>query len=332
MATIVTIGEALVEIMRTQRDQPLDRPAEFAGPYPSGAPAIFADAAARLGATVGFVGTVGDDPFGHCILERLQADGLDCSAVRQVNDRLTGIAFVAYKSDGSRSFVFHLAQSAAALVDPDQLPAGYLAQTRYVHIMGSALTFSEGMREACYRAAQAVHAQGGTVSLDPNLRPELMPVEQIRAICEPVLEVTDIVFPSGSELATLSGAPTATLGSERLLQAGVSLIALKQGEAGSTLYTAQGVMPIPAYTVTEADPTGAGDCYDAAFLVGLSEGWPLETVGLFANAVGALATTRLGPMEGTFSRAEVLQFMATQGRPLPSVTVGTKMPRHQDES
>jgi len=48
----------------------------------------------------------------------------------------------------------------------------------------------------------------------------------------------------------------------------------------------------------------------------LDEGWPLAKAGLFANAVGALATTRMGPMEGTFSRAEVLAFMASQGRPL----------------
>ena len=316
MAHIVTIGEALVEIMRTSRDQPLDQPAEFSGPYPSGAPAIFASAAARLGASVGFVGTVGDDPFGHCLLRRLLADGVDCSALRQTRERLTGIAFVAYRSGGSRSFIFHLSQSAAALVDVDQLPQGYLDETRYLHIMGSALTLSEGMRRACYHAAEVVHAQGGTVSLDPNLRPELMSVERIRTVCEPVLRLARIVLPSGPELTALTGAATPEEGAKRLLDAGVSLVALKQGELGSTLYTSQGMTYIPAYHVTEVDPTGAGDCYDAALLVGLSEGWSPEMAGLFANAVGALATTRLGPMEGTFSRQEVLAFMAAQGRPL----------------
>ena len=316
MAKIVTIGEALVEIMRTARDQPLDRPAEFSGPYPSGAPAILASAAARLGASVGFVGTVGDDPFGHCVMERLLADGIDCSAMRQTQERPTGVAFVAYKSDGSRTFIFHVVQSAAALVDVGQLPQGYLDETRYLHIMGSALTLSDGVRRACYHAAEVVHAHGGTVSLDPNLRPELMPLERIRALCEPVLRLASAVFPSGPELTTLTGANTPEEGARKLLDAGVGLVALKQGELGSTLYTTQGTVAIPAYKVTEVDPTGAGDCYDAAFLVGLSEGWPLEVAGLFANAVGALATTRLGPMEGAFSREEVLAFMAAQGRPL----------------
>jgi sugar/nucleoside kinase (ribokinase family) len=317
MPTIVAIGEALVEIMRPGRDQPLDQPGAFFGPYPSGAPAILASAAARLGASVGFVGTVGDDPFGRSVRARLLADGIDCAALRVTSERLTGIAFVAYRRDGSRSFVFHLAQSAAALVDTDQLPAGYLDETRFLHIMGSSLTLSEGMRRACYQAAATVHAHGGVVSLDPNLRPELMLAHQIRSICEPVLHVANLVFPSGPELTTLTGAGTAEEGARQLLDTGVGLVALKQGEQGSTLYTAQGAKRLEAYRVTEVDPTGAGDCYDAAFLVGLAEEWPTEVAGLFANAAGALATTRLGPMEGAFTRGEVLAFMAAQGRPLP---------------
>ncbi len=163
------------------------------------------------------------------------------------------------------------------------------------------------------RLADEVHARGGTVSLDPNLRPELLPVERIRDVCAPILAHARIVLPSGEELATLTGAPDAESGAAQLLAQGVQLVALKRGAEGSSLYTAEGRTDVAAY---EVDPTGAGDCYGAALLVGLAEGWPLEKAGRFANAVGALATTRLGPMEGTFSRGEVAAFMAAQGRPL----------------
>ncbi len=319
MPTIVSIGEAIVEIMRTARDQPLDQAALFSGPYPSGAPAILASAAARLGANVGFIGTVGEDAFGDCVAGRLAADGIDCRALRRTSERSTGVAFVAYRSDGSRTFLFHIALSAAVLVDPDQIPPGYMKDIRYLHIMGSALASGDSMRQACYRAAEMVHAQGGAISLDPNLRPELMPLNSIRDVCEPILRRCRIVCPSGAELATLTGARTAAQGAAELLHRGVDLVALKQGDQGSTLFSHSGVIAIPPFAVTEIDPTGAGDCYDAALLVGLSEGWSLAKAGLFANAVGALATTRLGPMEGTFTRQEVLEFMASQGRPLPTL-------------
>jgi tagatose kinase len=317
MAEILMAGEALVEMMRVERDRPLDRPALFGGPYPSGAPAIAASCAARLGASVGFVGAVGQDPFGDCIRQRLGDDGIDLTALAVHADLLTAIAFVAYRSDGSRSFVFHLPQSAAAQVSMAQIPSGYLHGVRYLHIMGSSLSASPALRETCCALADAVHADGGVISLDPNLRPELLPVERIRAVCEPILARARVVMPSGEELTGLTGAATPEEGARGLLERGVEIVALKRGAAGSTLYTAEGVLEIPPYRVEEVDPTGAGDCYDAALLVGLSEGWGLAKAGLFANAVGALATTRLGPMEGAFSREHVLRFMAEQGQPLP---------------
>ena len=68
---ILTFGEALVEIMRTDIDQTLDQPGAFTGPYPSGAPFIFAVQAARLGAKVAAIGAVGDDAFGTCLINQL---------------------------------------------------------------------------------------------------------------------------------------------------------------------------------------------------------------------------------------------------------------------
>lgn len=316
MATILALGEALVELMRTGVDQPLDRPGPFVGPFPSGAPAILADAVARLGGSAGFIGTIGEDAFGDCIARRLIADGVDCAALRRVPHRITGIAFVSYRSDGSRSFLFHLADSAAAEMSVEQVPPGWLDGVRYVHIMGSSLSAGEAMRENCYAVARHVSDSGGTVSLDPNLRPELIAPERIREVCEPVLARAQVVFPSGPELATLTGEPTADAGAAQLLDRGMEIVALKQGDQGSTIYACDGALAVAPYAVTEVDPTGAGDCYDAAFLVGLSEGWDLARIGRFANAAGALATTKQGPMEGAATRSEVLRFMERAGRPL----------------
>ncbi|MGC9359891.1 MAG: sugar kinase [Anaerolineae bacterium] len=317
MPSIIAVGEALVEIMRTGLDQPLDRPGTFAGPFPSGAPVIFADAAARLGADVGMVATVGDDAFGHCIADRLRDDGLDLRAFRMTDDRLTGMAFVSYRSDGGRSFLFHLRDAAAADVTMAQVPPGYLDGVRHLHITGSSLSTSPTLRETCYELCRCVHGRGGTISLDPNLRPELMPVEEIRAICQPVLDLATYVLPSGAELMGLVDAASTEDAAAELLRHGVELVALKRGVEGATLFGRHGRIDVAPFGVTEVDPTGAGDCYAAGLITALLRGWELGVAGALANAVGALATTRQGPMEGTFSLGEVAKFMAEQGRPLP---------------
>jgi sugar/nucleoside kinase (ribokinase family) len=309
---IVVVGEALVEVMRKGIDQPLYEPGEFLGPYPSGASGIFADAAARLGGSVGFISAIGADDFGRCIRERLERDGIDLTHIKVVPDRMTGVAFVTYFRDGSRKFIYNVREGAPAAMEPSQVQAEYFAGVRWLHIMGFALTISEGCRQACLKAVELVRQAGGRISLDPNLRPEVLTIEQVRELCRPVLEASEIVFPSGAEAMMLAGVDDTETAVRALLRQGPKMVALKQGEQGSTVFTADERVVAPPFRVTEVDPTGAGDCYDAAFVTGLLEGWDLARTARFANAVGALATTRQGPMEGTFSRAEVMAFMAGQ--------------------
>ena len=70
-----------------------------------------------------------------------------------------------------------------------------------------------------------------------------------------------------------------------------------------------GRQDVPGFEVPEIDPTGAGDCFNAAFLTALSYGWPLEKVARFANAAGALAVTKQGPMEGAPTQTEIEVFI-----------------------
>jgi sugar/nucleoside kinase (ribokinase family) len=204
---VISLGELLVEIMRDKIDSPLGQPGVFLGPYPSGAPAIFLDAAARLGNSTGYIGVVGDDDFGHGIISRLLEDHIDTSCIRVAKNLTTGIAFVGYHLDGSRSFIFHLAQSAAAELCPADIAPNFFVNVKFVHITGSALSFSETSREACYKAVHLCKQQGGRVSFDPNLRLELSGVDRIRDLCEPILQACDVLLPSGSEASMLTGEP-----------------------------------------------------------------------------------------------------------------------------
>jgi sugar/nucleoside kinase (ribokinase family) len=308
MPTILSVGEALVEIMRPRPDLPLDGPGPFVGPFPSGAPAIFADCVARLGVSCGFVGVVGADDFGACLRNRLIADGVDVTYLGTDPERLTGIAFVTYRSDGGRHFLFHMQDAAAAQLGPQHLDQDYVGQAQWLHVCGSALAASNSSRSACYQAVEWVKGAGGRVSLDPNLRPELLAVEHIRHICQPVLTAADVVLPSGEEASMLTGIRDPEEAAMSLTGEG-RIVALKRGAKGSIVFTHFERLAVPAFPIEEVDPTGAGDCYGAAFLVGLLEGWPLTQVARFANAVGALATTRLGPMEGTPTREEVEAFV-----------------------
>jgi len=170
---LLTVGEALVEIMRTDVGQPLDQPGPFTGPYPSGAPFIFAAQAARMGAKVGAVGTVGNDAFGRCQLNQLHADGIDTRGVHIADTGATGAAFIAYNADGSRNFVFSLGVGGDLL--PERLDPTLFEGLRCLHLMGSTLSMSEGALATGQAALALAQQHGARFSFDPNLRPELLP-------------------------------------------------------------------------------------------------------------------------------------------------------------
>jgi sugar/nucleoside kinase (ribokinase family) len=303
---IICLGELLVEIMRTEIDTPHGKiGAYYRGPYPSGAPAIFIDSAARMAKpfsiSTGYIGVIGDDAFGHCIVEKLKKDGVDTSQIRILKGKTTGIAFNQYNSDGTRKFIF--AAGAAGETSPDDVIENYFNNIKSLHIMGSALSISKSSRRACYKAIKLAKKKNPSViiSFDPNLRPEMLDLNLIIKICKPVLESTEILLPSGEEAEMLAGVRGAKVACIKLLEMGPKIVVLKQGREGCTVFTKEKIngIKVAAFKVKQVDPTGAGDSFGGAFVIGYLEKWDLERIARFANAVGALKVEYFGPMPNT---------------------------------
>lgn len=300
----------LVEIMRAEVGVPHSTAGLYKGPYASGAPAIFIDSAARMGTpqgiTTGFIGVVGNDDFGQVIVNKLKGDGVDTTQVRVDPERTTGIAFVQYNEDGSRKFIF--AAGAAGQLQPGDIKPAFFKGIKAFHVMGSALSIAPTSKEATLKAMDTTLDEGGIISFDPNLRPEMMPLEQILDICEPVVQKTKILLPSGEEAMMLTGDDTAKDACENLLGMGPDIIVLKEAADGCSIYTKDGTEKIPGFKVDEVDPTGAGDSFGGAFIVDYLSGTPLKEAARFANAVGALKVTSFGPMASN-SRDAIKDFM-----------------------
>jgi len=294
---VIALGEALAEFMRPVVGIPLETAGPFEGPFASGAPANFADGCGRLGLATGFIGTVGNDAFGRMFRARLGGDGVDLSRLATDPTRTTGTAFVTYRADGSRDFLFHIKDAAAGQVPPLDEP--YFATSRLVHITGSTLASGPAWHAACLRAATLGKQAGARVSFDPNLRPELLGGASVREVAEPILALTDVVLPSEDELRLLTGIDDLEAGVHSLLDRGVALVILKRGMRGSTLYSPGQRVDMPTEPREERDPTGAGDAFAAGVAYGLLRDLDPADLLRLANTMGGSAVTRLGPMEGT---------------------------------
>jgi tagatose kinase len=305
---IACIGDLLVEIMRTQVGDRLDLPGTFLGPYASGASGIFIDAIAKLGLQTRFIGSVGNDDFGQLITKKLKKDNVDISHIKIMDDYTTGVAFITYFQDGNRKFIFHLADAATGQIYPQDIDRKYLANVSYLHVIGSTLATNTNCRDSCFKAIDYTLQNGGKISFDPNFRPELVSEKEVMELFIPVIKQSHILFPTEDEMHVITGENEPDKACEKLLAIGPSIIAVKQGANGSTVYTKEEKQHVPAFNVDEIDPTGAGDCYCAGFIYAYLQGKSLKETARFANAVAALAVTQKGPMEGIPSNAEVIKF------------------------
>ena len=163
-------------------------------PHASGAPAIAAWIAARLGTPTTFVGGVGDDAAGELIRSTLMAAGVHTESVVTNAALPTATAYVEYFPDGSRAFEFHVAGTAATALVPADL-ADLPEQAQWVHVSGSAVLFGDPLADTVLEAVRRGRDAGATVSIDPNLRAELDDPVQRAALRELCLQA-DVLFPS----------------------------------------------------------------------------------------------------------------------------------------
>ena len=313
----ITVGEILVEIMASTKGVGFREPQSLFGPFPSGAPAIFVDQVARLGGAAGIIASVGNDDFGRLNIERLAQDGVDTSAIEISNDRPTGSAFVRYRDDGSRDFIFNIMHSAAGSVELSGKSEALIARAGHVHVMGSAFAIP-GAGSVIRAAIEAVRRRGGSVSFDPNVRKELLGDGGLGREFEFMLQHTDLLLPSGEELFVAAGVEDELAAVHALHRRGIGEIALKRGRDGATFFGSS--VPrydFPGFLVDEIDPTGAGDAFGATYLTSRRQGFGPHDALERAAAAGAHNVTRQGPMAGLPNVMELNRFIATNARRVP---------------
>jgi sugar/nucleoside kinase (ribokinase family) len=179
--------------------------------------------------------------------------------------------------------------------------------------MGCSLIASDSFKEKILDAARQFLNNGAKLSLDPNIRPELLSGRTAEEVLGGLLGQCSVVMPGVEELKMLTGKDTVEDGIKTLFAyRTMEVVALKKGSKGCTLYNRSEIVDVDAYKIIQIDPTGAGDCFDAALLCALIEGKSLRDAGRMASAAGALGAMKQGPMEGEISPETVATMMKNE--------------------
>src|SRR5687767_6054827 len=304
---VLCIGEALIDFVSLETGVSVSESPGFLKAA-GGAPANVAVGVSRLRKSSGFLGKVGEDPFGHFLQRSLASEGVDTSGLRFEPESRTGLAFVSLQADGERDFSFFRHPSADMLFRPEELEVSLLRDCRVLHF-GTISLIQEPSRTTTLAAIKIAREHGAIVSCDPNLRRPLWPDDQsAREWTRKALELADFAKLSAEEVIFLrekEGVEGLQEWYDDPSRPALSVVTCGQRgcffASGDSCFAAH-----PGYAVDAVDTTGAGDGFVAAFLTRLLEcihavdelktlsESALAPICAYANAAAALTTTRKG--------------------------------------
>jgi ribokinase len=257
--------------------------------------------AARLGATTGFVGFVGNDIYGKSFINLCRNENVDTSKINLSDDLPTGAGFIICSADGHNIITIDiganlkLTPTAIDILISDIIPGDIV------------LIQLEIPLESALYAAQASKKLGATVILNPAPAADLS---------DHNLSYLDFITPNENEVRICSGLDVKNHisdieAAQKLLKLGCKNVIITQGDKGCLILNENGVNVAHAYKFSKiVDSTGAGDSFNAALAVALLEGKPLFDACLFANAAAGLACTKPDTIPSFHARNEVDGFIA----------------------
>lgn len=297
---IVCLGEPLIEFNRPKEGDGRTWLQGFGGDSQN-----VAIAAARQGASTGYLTSVGQDWMGDAFLDLWKSEGVDASRVTRHPTAPTGVSFVTHSAEGHK-FDYLRKNSAASLMTPDTLATDYIAGARVFHLSAIGQAISDSARETCDAAIDAARRAGVQVSYDTNLRLRLWEIDVAREVIDATIARCDIALPSLDDSQQLTGLREPEAIAAYYLGLGAPLVALKMGAEGSLIATRERQTRITPHAVAAVDATGAGDTFDGAFLTRLLAGDNPETAARYANVAAALSTTGYGAVTPMPRAADVL--------------------------
>jgi ribokinase len=301
---ILVVGSLNADLV--QRTARLPRPGEtVAGSdlevFCGGKGSNQACAAGRLGGSVSMAGAVGNDAFGARLRAELSAAGVGLSRVAN-SSRATGVASIFVLPSGENAIVLSPGanedvSAEMALEAVESMGPGDLLLCQLEIPIG-----------AVTAALAAARRRGVVTILDPA---------PARAIPAKALTDVDILTPNQTEAALLLGETAdevtsmahARAAAARLLEKGPKAVIVKMGGAGCLVAAENAFTEIAGYSVEAIDTTAAGDAFNGALAVALSEGADLVEAARFANGAAALSVTRAGAMASLPNRQQVNEFL-----------------------
>lgn len=290
--------------------------------YVGGSPANTAVAMSKLGLAVGYLGKVSDDQFGRFITRYLAQQGVDVSHIAVAAPGVRSGVTMGEIKPGECSCFMYRNDCADLHISCAQLDEAYIASHKLLLISGTSLTHSPA-REAVFLAMEMAKRNGVAISFDLDYRDGTWDSPEEASIYYTLAaRQADMVLGTREEFDIMEklyhpGNQNDDASAKWLLEAGVSVVSIKQGKQGSHIYTAQGKTIGGIYPAKVLKTFGAGDSYSSAFTFGLLKGKSMEQALRYAAAASSITISGHSCSDSMPTLSQVEEYMASHEYVLP---------------
>ncbi|MCA9861150.1 MAG: sugar kinase, partial [Thermomicrobiales bacterium] len=248
-------------------------------------------ALAGLGLPATLVSCLGDDRFGDQIAADLARMGIPLADVERLPGTPTAITVGIVRPDGERAFVSDftpLSRFDHALVERHR---AIVERARIVCFVGIFCLPSFAL-DTMAEIMKAARQRGQTTVLDTGWDPANWPDEHLSSVHN-LLRWTELFLPNHDEARAITGIDSPSDAARALLELGPSTVVVKCGAEGSLAVTNDELIVAPAYPTEVVDAVGAGDAFDAGFLLGRLRGASLDESLRLGNATASIYVSRI---------------------------------------
>ncbi|MGB9688248.1 carbohydrate kinase family protein [Thermogutta sp.] len=266
----------------------------------------------KLDIPVGVAGCVGEDFFGQFIQESLKRSGVDTAGIRAVPQFGTAATMIVNVEGEDRRFIS--TPGANVVFRTDDIPAVWLEGAQILYIGGYLMM--PGVETDDFANLLATARQRGvTVVLDVVL----MERKDFQPILRKVLPHVDYFMPNDDESEIILGVSDPLEQARLFREMGARNVVITLGEKGCLFVGERGAFRAGVYPTTFVGGAGAGDAFDAGFIMGLLLGESPEGCVRWGSALGASCVRAIGTTEGVFNRTEAEAFLASHQLEIRSI-------------
>jgi 2-dehydro-3-deoxygluconokinase len=310
---VALVGPLNVDLLITgSAPTDFDALTQWAGPShvmlcAAGSAGYLAQDLAKLGLQTGIVSTLADDVFGDAIQRIVAEAGVNVSRVSREPDTLSGIGiYMLLFGSKKRPLTYRLPTHKPWPIKFSRADADYILSARHLHCAGY-LHFPDMWSNEMAALFRSAKARGLTTSLDPQFVLFPVDVPWLEPLVD-LLKVTDVLMLDEDEARQIVQSTDLSEAAAQLHAAGPATVVIKCGAQGALVQAGARFFAQPAIAVPEDDiveSIGAGDAFDAGFIVGHLAGWPIERIVRFATAAAASTLRGSGGTDGLASRPEL---------------------------